>query len=276
MKIARDRFALGSYQYWRYPLEYFLDTAVELQIPSIELWAAAPQIFLETINSTKMKKVSAQIRERSLKVCCITPEQCSYPVNLASEDDDLRNHSIRNFRRAIEMAHELECRMVLITAGCGYLNRSTEEAWKRSATSIARLAVYALSMGVQLLLETLTPLSSNILNTPEQQLSMIELMPEGSIYAMLDIGQMTYMNHDLSRYLTKVDILRHVHLHDSHPGIHMALGDGDLDLVSILKCIEGSGYHGQYSFEFNDSQYRLEPRAADVRSIDWLVEHNIL
>ena len=46
-RISRSRFALGSYHYLRYPMEYFLDTAVELGIENVELWAAAPQLFLQ-------------------------------------------------------------------------------------------------------------------------------------------------------------------------------------------------------------------------------------
>ena len=38
MGIRRERFALGSYHYMRYPLEYFLDTAVELEMSAVELW----------------------------------------------------------------------------------------------------------------------------------------------------------------------------------------------------------------------------------------------
>lgn len=30
LQISKERFALGSYQYLRYPFEYFLDTAVLL------------------------------------------------------------------------------------------------------------------------------------------------------------------------------------------------------------------------------------------------------
>ena len=46
-RISRSRFALGSYHYLRYPMDYFLDTAVELGIENVELWAAAPQLCLQ-------------------------------------------------------------------------------------------------------------------------------------------------------------------------------------------------------------------------------------
>lgn len=276
VRIDRERFALGSYQYLRYPLEYFLDTAVELEIHHVELWAAAPSFCLDTMDEGQLKQKAALIRERDLKVCCITPEQCQYPVNLAAEDEAIRAYSIRNFERAFRAADCLECERVLVTAGCGYFNRPGEEAWKRSEDSLCKLARIAEKAGLLLVLETLTPLSSNILNTPEQQTEMIRRMPEGIVRPMLDIGQMAYMGQELSRYLKHGSRLAHVHLHDSNPAVHMALGDGALPFDEYLEQIEGIGYRGFYALEVNDPRYRADPRRADRQSVEWLRNHHIL
>lgn len=276
MPIARNRLALGSYQYLRYPLDYFLDTAVELEIPNIELWAAAPQFYPELLSAMEMIEIRSKIRSRGLKVCCITPEQCVYPVNLASEHEALRQASIKTFRQAIDAANYLECPHVLVSAGCGFYDRPPEIGWELAADSLNKLAQYAQSNGVELFLETLTPLSSNLLNTPEQQREMVACLPEGSTKPMLDIGQMVYMGQSLDRYLAHGDQLAHVHLHDSHPGIHMALGDGDLPIAEYLEQLETSGYSGLYSFEFNDARYRADPREADRQSVKWLENHGLL
>ena len=198
MGICRERFALGSYHYMHYPLTYFLDTAVELGVSAVELWAAAPHLCLDVIDDAGLRQAGREVRSRGLRVCCLTPEQCTYPVNLAAEDEALRRHSIQNFRRAIQAARELECPMVLVTAGCGYYNRPVSEAWERAADSLGQIAAYGLDQGVRLVLETLTPISSNVLNTPEQQRDMLARLPQGSACGMVDIGQMAYMGHDLS------------------------------------------------------------------------------
>lgn len=275
VQIPKDRFALGSYQYLRYPFSYFLDTAAELEIRNVELWAAGPTFCLDTMDEDQLREKAAELRARELSVCCITPEQCQYPVNLAAEDERIREYSIRNFERAFHAAEMLECSKVLVSAGCGYFNRPMEEAWKRSEESLYRLSEKAQSMGILLMLETLTPLSSNVLNTPEQQREMISHMPPGSMKPMLDIGQMVYMEQDLERYLAHGKELAHVHLHDSHPAIHMALGDGDLPICEYLSDLEASGYRGMYALEQNDPIYRKDPRRADVQSIIWLMEHGV-
>ena len=275
VQIPKDRFALGSYQYLRYPFSYFLDTAAELEIRNVELWAAGPTFCLDTMDASQLREKAAELRARELSVCCITPEQCQYPVNLAAEDERIREYSIQNFERAFRAAEMLECPKVLVSAGCGYFNRPVEEAWKRSAESLYRLSEKAQSMGILLVLETLTPLSSNVLNTPEQQREMISHMPPGSMKPMLDIGQMVYMEQDLEQYLAHGKELAHVHLHDSHPAIHMALGDGDLPICKYLSALEASGYRGMYALEQNDPIYRKDPRRADVQSITWLMEHGV-
>ena len=76
VQISKERFALGSYQYLRYPFEYFLDTAVLLGMQNVELWAAGPSFCLDTMDEAQLIEKAAQIRSRELSVCCITPEQC--------------------------------------------------------------------------------------------------------------------------------------------------------------------------------------------------------
>lgn len=242
---------------------------------NVELWAAGPSFCLDTMDEAQMKEKAAQIRSREISVCCITPEQCQYPVNLAAEDEKIREYSIRNFERAFYAAEILNCPKVLVSAGCGYFNKPVEDAWKRSEESLYRLSEKAQKMGILLVLETLTPLSSNVLNTPEQQKEMISLMPSGSMKPMLDIGQMVYMDQKIERYLAHGAELSHIHLHDSHPAVHMALGDGDLPICEYLDILESAGYKGMYALEQNDPRYRSNPRQADIQSIRWLKKHGI-
>ena len=272
MGLSKERFALGSYQYLRYPLTYFLDTAARLEVPNVELWAAAPHLYLEQLTAQQLDSLARELRIRELQVCCITPEQCAYPVNLAAEDEDLRQYSVRSFQRAVLAAQALECPRVPVTAGCGYFDRPTPPAWARSVQSLSQVARFAAARGVGLVLETLTPLSSNLVNTPAQQREMIAQLPPGTVQAMVDIGQMAYMGQSLEDYLALGPLLGHVHLHDSHPAIHMALGDGDLPLEDYLLRLEEWGYRGLYAFEFNDSRYRQDPARADGQSVAWLRE----
>lgn len=242
----------------------------------VELWAAAPHLCLDTITAQRLDQIARELRVRNLQVCCLTPEQCVYPVNLAAEEEELRQYSIRNFQRAVQVAQVLGCPKVLVTAGCGYFNRSVEAAWARSVDSLTQIAQFARLHGVYLVLETLTPLSSNLVNTPSQQRQMIAQLPQGLVRAMVDLGQMVFMGQALEDYLALGAQLDHVHLHDSHPAIHMALGDGDLPLADYLTRLEEWGYQGMYALECNDPRYRQNPALADRRNIAWLEANKFL
>lgn len=273
-KISRNRFVIGSYQYGHYPLEYFLDEARKLHFQQVELWAAAPHLNLFAGSFGEVRAVRRMVDERDLKVYAITPEQIAYPINIAAEEEDLRRDSVRYYLRGVDAAALLGAGRVLVTAGCGYFNHSKEEAFKRSADSLQRICSYARQNGIRIVMEAVTPMSSNVVNSPSDQKRMIDLMPEDSMEGMLDIGSMDYMHQKISDY-TESGVMGHVHFHDSHPAVHMVPGDGDLPLEEYLDEIEQSGYKGFYSFEFNDGRYRADPSDADERAAEWLGNHGI-
>lgn len=274
--LGRDRISLGSFQYVRYSLPYFLETARKLQIPFIDLYACAPHFNLDLMTPQEVSEKAKLIRGYGLQVFCITPEQVDYPWNLAAEDAALRKESIAHTMRAIDSAGSLSCENVLVTGGRGYYDKPKEEAWERSKDSLTQLASYASARGVRLLLETLTPASSNVINTPDDQRRMISEIPYENIGAVMDIGQMVVMKQPFAAYLEPSRLPAQVHLHDSHPAVHMALGEGDLPLTDILAQLEQAGYTGKYTIESNDTRYRLDPRASDEQSVRWLAEHRMI
>ena len=56
---------------------------------------------------------------------------------------------------------------MLLTPGWGYLDEPKAETWKRSAEAIGEIAEQAEREGVTILLEHLTPASSNLINCAE-------------------------------------------------------------------------------------------------------------
>jgi protein FrlC len=274
--LPMERFAMGSYQYLRYPLEYVLDTAQELGFSQVELWAASPHLYPDALTKEARHKVKQALARRRLHPCVLTPEQVAYPFNLAAKERKMRYLSIGYYRAVIDLASELEAPNVLVTAGCGYFNEPVELAWDRSLQSVGELALYAQHMGISLLYETLTPASSNILNTPEQMHRMLSALPD-NVGGIADLGQIAHMDQDLSDYIKLLGKrLRHIHLHDYGDAIHMALGEGCLPIKKIIQALEQSGYTGLYAFEINDPRYRADPIAADQKSLYYLRKGGIL
>ena len=275
--LKMGRCAIGSYPYDRYSTEYFLEAACALGFDKIELWAAAPQIDLFSLTPSFCRALHQKLKERGLFVCAVTPEQCNYPVNLAAEEASLRRRSLDFFKAGADLAAELESPWLLVSAGCGYYDHPVAPARECCLDSMGQLALYAQERRVRLVFETLTPTSSNLVNTPFEVRQMIDALPSDTVYGMIDIGQMTVMNQTVADYGKALGKkLAHVHLHDTGDACHMALGDGTLDLEAILNEILALGYQGLFSLECNDPRYRSDPRGMDRRNAAWLKQHGWL
>ena len=275
--LPRSRIALGNFHYVRHSFDYFLDSVRRLNIPNIELWAAAPHFCLDILNAGSLRGARDAIGDRGLKVVCLTPEQCSYPVNIAAPDEALRRRSVDNFFKAIDAAAELRCPRVLVTAGCGYFDRNRREAWSRSVESMKAIAAHAKSEGVSLVYEPLSVYSSNIVNDAKQLAAMLDELSDPNIFGMVDTGQMALIGESIEDYPRLLgDRLAHVHLVDATPNGHLALGDGTLPLGEYIDALESGGYGGFYSFEITDPSYRLDPAAADEKGLRWLAERGRL
>ena len=103
-----SQIAMGNFTYYYYSFAYFLDAMEKQNIDRIELWLAEPHLCLDDCSYAGMRQFSKMLRERNFKVCCVTPEQYQYPVNIASSDADTRKRSTNYFKKAIDLAAELE------------------------------------------------------------------------------------------------------------------------------------------------------------------------
>lgn len=275
--LPRSRLALGNFHYVRCSFEFFLDSAVSLGMANIELWAGAPHFLLDTLNAGVVAETKAAVEDRGLRIVCLTPEQCSYPVNIASPHGELRRRSLDTFKKAIDAAAMLGCPRVLVTAGCGDFDASRDEAWARSAASMLELSAFADGYPVALSYETLSIYSSNIVNDAVGLARMLDELDRPNIRPMLDTGQMALIGESIESYPSLFGSrLDHVHLVDATPKGHLALGDGTLPIAEYLETLEGAGYGGFYSFEITDFPYRLDPRGADAKGLAWMEGKGLL
>lgn len=271
------KFAAMNFHYIRYSLEYFLDEARRHGFCDIELWAAAPHFYIGDVNGGRIRLLRRELEARGQKLCCVTPEQCVYPVNLAIQDKTLRERSISYFKKAVDAACALDCSRVIVTPGYGYFDRPWEEAWDNCAGSLSALAQYAAAGGVELLLECLLPSSSNILNDCAGIAAMLKQVDSPSLNGMVDFCQMAAAGQDVADYFEVLGSrLRHVHFVDGSPGGHLAPGDGFLPLAGYARQLAASGYKGYCSLELCDKRYYPQPIDATKSSVEWLRRHQLL
>ena len=105
--IQKSQLSVMNIQYRYFSLDKFLDDAVGNGVSNIELWGAMPFFNIEDMTYQEVKEVRHQIESRGLKLVCLTPEQCVYPVNLAAPSEAARRRSLKFFEDNIRAASEL-------------------------------------------------------------------------------------------------------------------------------------------------------------------------
>lgn len=133
----------------------------------------------------------------------------------------------------------------------------------RAAASLQSAADYAAQQGVRLVLEHLTPQSSNLLTSADKVSRMVRSIGRKNLGVALDLGQMSVFGESVSDYFGPLgDKIWMVHIMDGAPGRHLAFGDGILPLQAYCRQLRRAGYQGPITLEINDAQYAKAPEAA--------------
>ena len=259
-------------QYRYFPLETFLDDTVSCGLHNVELWGASPFFHIDDLTYMDIVRVRHEIERRELKLVCLTPEQCVYPVNLAAPTAEARRRSLQFFENHLRAAAELGTDKMLVTSGWGYFDGSNrEEAWKWAAEGIFDLAELAKINGMKLALEVLRLDESNLVYNLETLEQMLRELSHESIGGMIDTIPMALAGESPADYLRVLgDRLIHVHFIDGAPRGHLAWGDGILDMERYLQELSDGGYSGFLSLEITDGRYYMDPGASLRQSCEAL------
>ncbi|MEM1484285.1 TIM barrel protein [Oscillospiraceae bacterium PP1C4] len=270
--LNRSQVAVMNIQYKYFPVATFLDDAVKNNVNNIELWGASPHCYIEDMTYKRITNLRHQIENRKLKLICYTPEQCVYPINIASETREERFRSIKYFEDSIRLASELGSDKMLVTSGWGYFDGSNlENAWEYSRQGLFELAEMASHYGVKLALEVLRKDESNLVNDLGSLCKMLDAVNHKNLGGMIDTIPMALAGESPKDYLEKLgDRLVHIHFIDGAPRGHLAWGDGILSMEQYLSELSAYDYQNYLSLEITDSRYFVDPSESVRQSIEKL------
>lgn len=272
MTLGISKICAMNFHYVRYPLATFLDHAVEAGVGQVEIWGAAPHFYVGDESLEGARRLKAAVRERGLGLVCFTPEQCVYPINLASPEPRLRDRSIRYFLTCLDMCVEMESPALLVTPGSGYANEDAGAAWDRCADALGLLAMRAERLGMELFLEALPPAYSNVVTTAGELRRMLDALASPAVHGMMDTASAVTVGETVEDYVAELGgRLRHVHMVDADSGgAHLAWGDGSLPLERYVGALDAAGYRGALSLEIIGARYHLDPFAPLRQSVERL------
>ncbi|QUL53880.1 TIM barrel protein [Paenibacillus tritici] len=276
--IQLDQIATANFHYKRYSLNYFLDSSARLGFKNIELWASGPHFHLDYYTPQNVRDLKHSIKDRGLKVICLTPEQSVYPISISHPDPVYRKASVEFFCRHIETAVQLDCNQMLVTTGLAYLDAEESDMWNWCRESLEQICRTAEKEGVILPLEAFTSYSTHVFNSAGHIAQMIREVGSPNLKGLADTDVMAVTGkdtiHDFIRELG--DNMTYVHFVDGNPGGHLVPGEGKLPMGEALQALSDCGYKGYLGLELLDRRYVLDPEQAVRNSLAWFEQQGVL
>lgn len=171
-------------------------------------------------------------------------------TDISSEDRAVVDAGERQLRAALDCASGFGATYmggILYSAFQKYMTPPTAAGRANAIGVLKRLTREAAQRGVTLGLEVVNRYETNLLNTADQALAMIEEIGEPGIGVHLDTYHMNIEEDDMSGPVRRCgDKLVYVHVGESHRGY---LGSGSVDFTTFFKALAEIGYAGPITFE---------------------------
>lgn len=260
-KISESQFAAMNLIYSRCNPNYFLKSVSILGIKNIELWSG-PALYnlMDDQHKNFYQNLKKIMRKYHLKLICFIPEQCTYPLNIASKDKDIQKKTIQYYIEGIKTAAELNGEKVLVTPGFGMYGESEDEGRKRSEEGLRKILKTAVDNRIELVLEILQKPESNLLYCFDTMTWYAGHFHESELNFCLDTVAVSAAGETLEQYFNFFDKrIRHIHLVDGTPTGHLCWGDGTQNIDESVKTLNSFGYDGYITLEFGSTMYFKNP-----------------
>lgn len=265
--LNEQQILTSNYPYYKYSLDYALDSLERMRHENIEFYGCFPHFHLDDVGYKDVRQLKRKLKDHHLCTVCFTPEQCLYPVNIAAKDPVARKRSLQVFEKSILYGSELGARYVVVLAGYGTLDEEEKDVWPRSVEALGILGELAEKCGVKLVLET-SPREYTTTHNSADVLRMIREVDCSAVKGMIDTATLGFSGETMEEAVHDLEgHLAHVHVADGVPNGHLILGEGNLDIPEMLRVLEQAEYDGPLSLEILNDRYIRDPHRAMETSL---------
>ena len=173
-------------------------------------------------------------------------------VNIASLQDKSRSNSIAQIKESIDLANRLNCEAVVVHPGLtSFLPNKyfPQKVIESANSSIKELGEYSKDLGVLTTIENMPNFPSMIY---QNMFELNDLLVSLDMHMTLDIGHANHAGYSADEMY--FDSIKHIHAHDNFgdDDSHLALGEGSIELNTIINNLEKNNFDGIYIIEVND------------------------
>lgn len=252
------KFGFITLDFKRFSLEHCFRMAREYGFDGIEIWAGRPHGYPDDMDVQTVRYILDCKKKYGIEVPMYTPNAIDSPFCLCSATEKVREDSIVFFKRSIDVAADIEVPRILVVADHPGYQVNRREIWGYFVDSIRELASYAMTKGVRITIEPLTPMESPVITTADDCVELIEDVQMPNVYAMMDVVPPTIAKEPFSNYFTKLgNRMDYIHICNSD-GItdsHLRLDKGVIPVEDMFRVFKNWNYEGYVTAELYSEMY---------------------
>lgn len=206
--------------------------------------------YAELVHQFPCENIDSTILESyNLKYSVHTPFM---DVNIAALQDKSRLNSIKQIKDTIDFANKINAEAVVVHPGLASFLANKyflDKVYNFADESIKEIGEYGKDLGVLTTIENMPKFDGMIYQDMEY---LDELLVSLDMAMTLDIGHANHAGYSPEDMI--FDSIKHVHAHDNFgdDDAHLTLGEGSIELNTLINTLENNDYDGIYIIEVND------------------------
>ncbi len=220
-----------------------IDKVKSLGMDFIEL----PMLCLETFDTKAIKRRLDEVGFEAVTSTVLLKE-----TDIASEDASVRANGVEYLKACIKATAEIGTRNFSGVIYSEFVKpadapRPNEQTWQNVADCLRKVAHYAKNLGIKIGIEPANRYETNLVNTCQQAINLIEMIDQDNVTVHLDTYHMNIEEKSFYE-ATKLagDKLMHYHFCENDRGIP---GTGLVDWDGIFKALGEMSYRGHAAME---------------------------
>lgn len=178
-----------------------------------------------------------------------------FDLNLTSESAAVRQTTLNELKKAIEIASQINAKHVIIDPGiCLYSIFDKNQAKQRSIESIHELQRHAKKHQQPIAIENMGYNGTEIFSEEEFCHLLDNFSDKDMLGLVLDTGHAHLNGWDIPSVINRTkDHLLAIHLNDNKGTIdnHLAIGDGTINWEPVFKALQNTSDHCRLILEYN-------------------------
>ena len=240
----------------------------------VDIWGGRPHIYRQDLSKQELIHLRKLIEDQGLIVSSFMPAFYRYPHSLSNPNPKVREDSIEYMHACLDNAVVLGADLVLVVPDHSLYGQTREDSQRRMIESIDVIAQFAYQYdGLKLGIEILYYDETDIVNSADDALEIINQLGHNNLGVVLDTGTLNLSKESLKDILVKLDdLLLQVHVNDNQGREHqqnLIPGDGNYDFRALIRILKDHNYSGFLSAELS-KEYADKPELALSTTIERL------